>query len=152
MVNRENFDLLLENKIRMWSTEVVNVVNRALGVEKNLLFDFIPPSSLFAGNDNLLLSKRIGSQILYSFVVKLVSDDCVDLSLPLNRDLCLTEFPKFTNSSPLICRAKFSVEPRRPWKRRNASDHYLDALTAKLVAEHVQCKIDGKWKTMVPTS
>jgi len=155
MVNRENLDLLLETKIRQWSSQVVDVVNGALGPEKNILFDYLPPSfdapsSLFAGSSSLLTSKRIGPRLLYSFLVKVVSDDCLDLSTPLNQELCLSEFPKYSSTSPMLCRAKLSVEPPRPWRRRRSPTLYLDSLTAKPVALHVQCRIEDKWKTMTP--
>merc|ERR1711970_1447720 len=124
-------------------------------METNLLFDYLPSSSssssIYAGNFNLLTSKRIGQRILYSFVVKLISNDCLDSSTPLNRDFCLAEFPKYSSSSPLVCRAKFSMEPLlRPWRRRKSSTLYLDALTAKVVGRHVQCRIEGKWRRITP--
>ena len=61
-----------------WSMGVVDVVNGALGVKTNLLFDYLPslsssPEALlynFAGNSNLLTAKLIGQRILFSFVVK----------------------------------------------------------------------------------
>lgn len=140
------------------------MVNAAMALETNLLFDYLPSSiepssegsseasseavsSLFAGNSNLLTSKQIGQRLLYSFHVKVISDDCLDLSTSINQDLCLAEFPKYSSSSPLVCRAQFSVKPLRPWKRRKS--FYLDALTAKVVGRHVQCKIEDKWRTMV---
>ena len=72
------------------------MVNAALALKTNLLFDYLPSSieassegsseavsSLFAGNSNLLTSKQIGQRLLYSFHVKVSPQDWICMSKEL---------------------------------------------------------------------
>jgi len=168
-VNRAAVDSLLETKLRQWSSDAVELVNRELGPETNLLYDYLSPSSfgpdpLLAGPRSGLTFRRAGKVLLYSFNLQVVPDDCLDVSTTINRDLCLEELRKFTPSpssdstSPpssavtsagppsLFCRAHFSLVILRPWKRRRSM--FLDSLSSPVVARSVQCKMDGKWRKM----
>jgi len=165
-VNRVIVDSLLETKLRQWSSDAVELVNRELGPETNFLYDYLSPSSfgpdpLFAGPRSGLTFRRAGKVLLYSFNLRVVPDNCLDMSTSINRDLCLVELKKFyppSSTSPtsttapsvgppfLFCRAHFSLVIPRPWKRR--SSMFLDSLTSKVVSRAVQCKINGKWRKM----
>ena len=58
--------------VRQWSSDAVELVNRELGPETNLLYDYLSPSSfgpdpLLAGPRSGLTFRRAGKVLVYSF-------------------------------------------------------------------------------------
>merc|ERR1712142_889705 len=92
---------LLDAKLRQWSSEAVELINNSLGPESNLLYDYLPPvSTMFAGTFNALTCRRVGKLLLYSFNLRVVPDDCLDVSTALNRQHCLEEYREFFPLNP----------------------------------------------------